>query len=235
MILTGHQPTYLPWLGLFNKISYAECFVLFDNVQYLPKEWMNRNKIKTPNGEIFLNVPVLKKSYLKKKIYEIEINNNIDWRRKHLKSIKLNYFKAKFYSDYINYFDEIYNKEWKFLSELNFEILKLFIKLLNIKTKIIKLSELKVSGNKSDLVLNLCLELGAKKFLFGQQGINYVDRKSFKEKKIEVIFQDYKHPEYNQLHNKFISHLSVLDLLFNCGKESLKIINSNQFNSINKY
>ena len=67
MILTGHQPTYLPWLGLFNKISYAEYFVLFDNVQYLPKEWMNRNKIKTPNGEIFLNVPVLKKSYLKKK------------------------------------------------------------------------------------------------------------------------------------------------------------------------
>ena len=64
MILTGHQPTYLPWLGLFNKISSSDCFVLFDNVQYLPKEWMNRNKIKTPNGEIFLNVPVLKKSFL---------------------------------------------------------------------------------------------------------------------------------------------------------------------------
>ena len=118
MILTGHQPTYLPWLGLFNKISNSNCFILFDNVQYLPKEWMNRNKIKTPNGEIFLNVPVLKKSFLKKKIYEIKINNNLDWKRKHLKSIKLNYAKAEFYTDYIDYFEEIYSQDWVYLLDL---------------------------------------------------------------------------------------------------------------------
>ena len=72
MILTGHQPTYLPWLGLFNKISNSDYFVLFDTVQYLPKEWMNRNKLKSPNGSFFISVPVLDKSFLNKKIYSLD-------------------------------------------------------------------------------------------------------------------------------------------------------------------
>ena len=226
MILTGHQPTYLPWLGLFNKISSADCFVLFDNVQYLPKEWMNRNKIKTPGGEIFLNVPVLKKSFLKKKIYEIKINNNLDWKRKHLKSIKLNYAKAEFYNDYIDYFEDIYSKDWKYLLDLNFYMLKIFLKVLKIDVKVIKLSELNIQGKKSELILNLCSKLKAKKFIFGEQGINYADIDSFKEKKIDIIFQNYKHPSYKQLHGKFVPYLSVIDLLFNCGNRSMEIINS---------
>ena len=228
MILTGHQPTYLPWLGLFNKISHSDFFVLFDNVQYLPKEWMNRNKIKTPNGEIFLNVPVLKKSFLKKKIYEIKINNDIDWKRKHLKSISLNYSKAKYYDKYINYFEDIYSKEWVYLSELNFYMLKLFLKLLNIKVRLLKLSELNIKGKKSELVLNLCLNLKAKKFIFGQQGINYANIDNFKKNKIDIVFQNYKHPVYYQLHGKFLSNLSIIDLLFNCGEKSLDIINTNK-------
>ena len=228
MILTGHQPTYLPWLGLFNKISSSDCFVLFDNVQYLPKEWMSRNKIKTPGGEIFLNVPVLKKSFLEKKIYEIKINNNLNWRRKQLKSIQLNYSKTKFYNDYIEYFEEIYSTEWTYLQDLNFHMLKLFLKLLNIDVRLFRLSELQVKGRKSELILNLCLKLKAKKFIFGEQGINYADIESFQKKEIDVVFQDYKHPTYHQLHGKFISNLSIIDLLFNCGNKSLEIINSNQ-------
>ena len=189
MILTGHQPTYLPWLGLFSKISSSDCFVLFDNVQYLPKEWMSRNKIKTPDGEIFLNVPVLKKSFLEKKIYEIKINNNLNWRRKHLKSIKLNYSKSKFYNDYIEYFEEIYSREWIYLQDLNFNMLKLFLKLLNIDVRLIRLSELQVKGRKSELILNLCLKLKAKKFIFGEQGINYADIESFQKKKLIFFFK----------------------------------------------
>ena len=226
MILTGHQPTYLPWLGLFNKISNSDCFILFDNVQYLPKEWMNRNKIKTPSGEIFLNVPVLKKSFLKKKIYEIKINNNLDWKRKHLKSIKLNYAKAEFYNDYIDYFEDVYSKDWNYLLDLNFYMLKIFLKILKIEVKLIKLSELNIQGKKSELILNLCSKLKAKKFIFGEQGINYADIDSFKEKKIETIFQNYKHPSYRQLHGKFVPYLSIIDLLFNCGNRSMEIINS---------
>ena len=227
MILTAHQPTYLPWLGLFNKIFYCDEYVLFDNVQYLPKEWMNRNIIKTPNDEtIYLTVPVLKKNFLKKKTNQIEINNSIPWKRKHKKSIEINYKNTKYFNIYYEKFNEIYDYDWKYLSDLNLYILKLLLKLLGIEKKIYKLSELNVEGTKSDLIINMCKKLKAKKFIFGEQGLNYADLKLFNDNNIDLIFQKYKHPTYNQLGKKFISHLSILDLIFNCGDKSKEIINN---------
>lgn len=228
MILTGHQPTYLPWLGLFNKIVKSDCFVLFDNVQYLPKEWMNKNQIKSPNGKVFLTVPVLDKSYLKKKIFEIEINNNLNWRRKHLKTIKLNYQSSKYFHYYFSYFEDLYSREWKYLIDLNFEFLKLLMKFLGLRTKIIKLSDLGVLGKKSELVLNLCKKLKAKKFIFGAQGLNYANIDSFEKENIEPVFQNFEYPEYEQLFGKFISDLSIIDLLFNKGEDSINYININK-------
>ena len=93
MILTAHQPVYLPWFGLFHKIALADEFVFFDQVQYLPKDWMNRNKIKTQIGSIWLTVPVLRKGYRELKTSGIKINNSIDWQKKHLRSISINYKK----------------------------------------------------------------------------------------------------------------------------------------------
>ena len=94
MILTAHQPAYLPWLGLFHKIALADRFVSFDQVQYQPKDWNNRNRIKTVSGPIWLTVPVLRKGYLEKKICDIAINNDIPWAHKHWKSLQSNYAKA---------------------------------------------------------------------------------------------------------------------------------------------
>lgn len=227
MILTAHQPTYIPWLGLFNKIYYADKYVNFDQVQYLPKEWMNRNKIKTLTGDvIYLTVPVIKKNFLNKTINEIEINNNIPWKRKHLKSIELNYKKTKHFEFYFDNFSKIYEKEWKYLSDFNLNILKFFLKIFKIKTEIINLSELEIKGKKSDLILNMCKKLEVKTFIFGEQGKNYAKIKEFEENNIDLIFQNYNHPTYSQIGDKFISHLSVLDLVFNCGEESINIINN---------
>ena len=229
MILTGHQPTYLPWLGLFNKIANSTDYVFFDDVQYLPKEWMNRNRVKSINDEaIFLSVPVLKKNFLNKKTYEIKIDNSHPWRRKHLKTIEISYRKTKFFKNYIDIIRTIYDREWQYLTDLNFYILKLMLEILKIKVNIFKLSDLGVSGKKSDLVLNVCKKLGAKKFIFGEQGRNYADLESFKVNNIDVLFQEYKHPIYTQQGYNFISHLSVIDLIFNCGSNALNIINYNQ-------
>ena len=88
MVLTAHQPVYLPWLGLFHKISQADTFVSFDRVQYLPKDWNNRNRIKTANGPVWLSVPVLKKGHRDKALNEIEIDNRSPWRRKHWRTLE---------------------------------------------------------------------------------------------------------------------------------------------------
>ena len=96
-ILTAHQPAYLPWLGLFHKIAIADTYVFFDQVQYVPKTWINRNYIKSENDKLLLTLPVLTKGHLDLKISDIKINNNIPWQRKHFNSIKLSYSKSKFF------------------------------------------------------------------------------------------------------------------------------------------
>ena len=225
MILTAHQPVYLPWLGLFQKIASADVFVIFDTVQYLPKDWMNRNKIKIKNNYLYLSVPVLDKGFLNKKIYEIKINNNLNWKKKHFKSIYINYKKAKFFKNYINFFEETYSKDWEFLSDLNSHMLSFFLKELKINVKILKASDLNLKGKKSDLVLDMCKKLNSDTYIFGEQGESYADIESFNGNGIDVVFQKYDHPIYHQIQGKFISHLSIIDLLFNCGEESLKILN----------
>jgi hypothetical protein len=225
MILTAHQPVYLPWLGLFHKIALSDAFCYFDDVQYLKKDWNNRNKIKTSHGEIWLTVPVLTKGHRKKKIREIEINNSINWQRKHWKSIYLGYKKAPFFSKYSDFFEDVYKKEWLYLTDLNEYMLKYLLKELGISIKYYKASKLNFEGYKSALVLDMCKRLGANLYIFGALGRDYVDVDIFNRNGVNVYFQDYRHPTYSQLGGDFISHLSIIDLLFNIGKErSLEVI-----------
>jgi hypothetical protein len=224
LILTAHQPVYLPWLGLFHKIALADSFVWFDDVQYQKKDWNNRNKIKTKNGPIWLTVPVLSKNHFETKVGKIKINNDLPWAKKHLKSIQFSYSKSKYFDHYYEIFKDVYNKKWIFLSDLNLHILKFFLKELKIEVPIVKLSDLKISGQKSDLVLNMCKQLKAKIYIFGGEGKNYADQEKFRGSGVEPIFQEYNHPEYQQMHGDFISHLSIIDLLFNCGPECYDIL-----------
>jgi len=227
MILTAHQPVYLPWLGLFHKIALAETFVYFDQVQYLPKDWMNRNKIRTKSGSIWLTVPVLRKGYRDLKTSEIEINNSINWQKKHLRSISLNYKKSPYFENYIPFFEEVYSRKWEFLGDLNEYMLKWFLDELGIKVNFLNAKNFKFEGEKSSLILNMCKKLDASTYIFGTLGKDYANVHEFEKNNIKLIFQDYNHPKYSQLYNEFVSHLSVIDLLFNHGPKSLEIILSN--------
>ncbi|MBO0529858.1 hypothetical protein EXQ38_07935 [Clostridium botulinum] len=133
MILTAHQPVYLPWLGLFHKIALSDVYCFFDDVQYLRRDWNNRNKIKTSNGDIWLTVPVLSKGHMEKSIKDIEINNTIDWRKKHWRAIYTSYKKAPYFSKYADFFEELYKKEWYYLVELNEYMLKFFFRSIGHK------------------------------------------------------------------------------------------------------
>ena len=233
MILTAHQPVYLPWLGLFHKIALAESFVWFDDVQYQTKDWNNRNRIMTNNGPIWLTVPVLSKGHYKIKVGKIKINNTFPWGKKHVKSIQLAYSKSKYFNYYFKFFEDLYNKQWEFLSDLNFYILNFILEDLNIDISVVKLSELKVNGQKSDLVLNMCKYLKAKIYIFGGEGKNYANEQKFIESGVKPYFQKYKHPVYKQLHGKFEPNLSIIDLLFNAGPKSYDIMMSGNINNIN--
>lgn len=226
MILTAHQPVYLPWLGLFHKIALADAFCYFDDVQYLKKDWNNRNKIKTPQGPLWLTVPVLTSEHREKTIREIEINNSTNWRKKHASSILNNYRKAPYFREYAPFFEDVYSRDWKYLSELNEHMLKWFLQELGIDVTYYKASELHLKGAKSGLVLDMCKKLEADLYIFGALGKEYAKEEDFAKAGIKIEFQDYNHPTYPQLYGDFVPYMSVIDLLFNCGGRSLEILMS---------
>lgn len=234
MILTAHQPVYLPWLGLFHKIYMAEKFCIFDIVQYQKKDYNNRNKIKTNAGPIWLSVPVESKDHLEKKICDIRIIND-GWNRKHFKSIYLAYQKSPYFEQYIEGLERLLvNTHYDFLCDLNAAGLRFLLQALGIDRPILKASDYDFSGSKSDLVLDMCIKLGAKDYIFGALGKDYADHDSFARNGIKIYFQEYQHPIYNQLHGSFEPYMSVVDLLFNEGPNSLDILLKGNQTSIDR-
>lgn len=219
------QPGYLPWLGFFEQTYRSDVFVVYDDVQYDKNGWRNRNRIKTPNGPQWLTIPVYIEFEKYPIINTVKINNTIDWRKKHLFSIRQNYSKARFYKRYIDIFEYAYLREWEYLIDINmFFILKLAECLGVEGKKIIRSSTLNVKGDRIGRLINICKVFNANIFYEGLSGRDYIDEDCFAEQGIKVEFQDYKHPVYNQLYGDFVSHLSVIDLLFNSGEDSLSIL-----------
>jgi hypothetical protein len=232
MILTAHQPVYLPWLGLFHKIYLADTFCLFDIVQYQTKDYNNRNKIKLENGnESWLSVPVLSKNHFEKIICDIEIVQD-GWIKKHCRTLKQHYAKAPFFKLYYEAIESILHNEHKFLTDLNFELLNYFLAALQIHRNICKASDYDFAGQKSELVLDMCRKLGTDCYIFGSQGRDYAVVNDFEKENIQVVFQDYAHPIYQQLHGQFLPYLSIVDLLFNMGPNSLKVLLSGNIQNI---
>ena len=226
MILTAHQPCYLPWLGLFDKIHSSNVYCYLDTVQYQRGDFNNRNRILNNEKVIWLTVPVDDGSRFQRTIKDIRIFGN-HWKKKHLRSLEVSYQKSKYFEFYYEKIENILLKKYNFLVDLNYDLLLFFINEIDLNVKVIKASDYDFKGKKSDLILDMCEKLKAQHYVFGSQGKNYVNQKSFEKKKITLEFQNYKHPIYTQLSKNFFPNLSIIDLLFNEGPLSKKIIINN--------
>lgn len=225
-ILSAHQPAYLPWLGVFHKIALSDTFVVFDAVQYLNEEFNHRNRIKIPSGSMWLTVPISTKGKFPLMLMDAQIDNLRSWQKKHLTSIEQRYSKAPYFRKYINFFREVYNQKWQKLLPLCDTVFRYLINELGIKTDILYAHEYNFQGKKSDLVLEMCRQLKADIFIFGKKGEDYAEMNKYHENGVIPYFQNYSHPVYPQQYGEFVSNLSVIDLLFNCGDKSLEIIMS---------
>lgn len=220
MRLSIHQPQYLPWLPYLLKIEESDHFIFLDNVDFQKNGVQNRNQVKTGNGPLWLTVPV--QQNLGQKICDTSIQNKVEWRKKHLQTIKQSYAKAKEFHRYEAELDAIFAREWTNLSALNIELTLQMLRWFGIATPWSKSSEMQATGKASDLVLNLCKEAGATHYISGIGGKEYMVLEDFEAAGIEVEFRAPAAIEpYPQMYPKvgFIGALSALDILFNCGAE----------------
>ena len=220
MNVSIHQPQYLPWLPLLLKIEQSDLFIFLDNVDFQKNGLQNRNQIKSSQGPIWLTVPTYHK--LGQKINDVKIDNSKNWRKKHWQSIQLCYRNAPFFKCYAKDLEVIYINEWSSLSDLNIETTNMLMKWMGIKTPIIRSSQMKAAGKASDLIHNLCVEVGATSYISGIGGKEYLNSETFLNSNIDLFYKSYSLPKkYPQLFNQsgFFNDLSVIDILFNCGQD----------------
>jgi hypothetical protein len=226
MIVAAHQPNFIPWLGYFDKMRKADVFVTVDHVQMERQSFQNRTRIKTGEGVRWITVPVVQESR-DERLLEKRIDNSragrFRWERKMALTLKYAYQSAPHYAEYEPILAGILERPWERLSELNHALIDFCRGALMIRTPIVKSSEMKISGTKSEMVLNMCRELGAHAYLSGAGASRgYLDVAAFERAGVEVLWQEFRHPQYEQRPPAapFTEKLSALDLLFNCGSES---------------
>ena len=215
MIISIHQPAYLPWLGYFDKINRSDIFIYLDTVQLEKNSYTCRNKIKTPQGSTWLTIPIIIKGHTTNSIGDIRIDNSQNWKKNHLKNIFFNYKKAKFFDDLYPKIELLYEEDFDLFSDLAYKHMVFWLNELNIQTKIVKSSTLDIETKKSDLILDLCSNFRASKYLSGALGKGYLNESSFDQHQIQIEYQNYSHPVYQQLNGEFLPYMGIVDFWMN--------------------
>jgi hypothetical protein len=208
---------YLPWAGYFGLIHQADTFVFYDDVQFVRRSWQRRNKIKVPGDDFtWLTVPVDKD--FGQLINEVSIKDD-GWRDSHWKSIHHSYANAQHYASAQEAIEHVYTREWDKLVNLNVCLIKEITQLLDLDVEFKFSSELDTRGEKTERLLSVLESIEADEYVSGPAAKDYIDTDRFSEAGIDLYWHEFDHPEYEQLHGEFVSHLSVLDLIFNIGTE----------------
>ncbi len=229
-IVAALQSNYIPWKGYFDLINFVDEFILYDDVQYTKKDWRNRNRIKTQNGVIWLTIPVKVRGRFAQRIRETVISDS-RWSRKHWKSIVGSYSKARFFSEYREFFKELYLEcNERFLSQINYRFITAICQVLGIDTQITWVMDYHLKGSgKTDKIVEMCKKAQATDYIVGPAARGYIKEELFRQEGIRLKYMDYSgYPKYSQLFPPFEHGVTIIDLIFNEGPDAQKYMKSFQ-------
>jgi hypothetical protein len=226
------QSNYIPWKGYFDSISKTDIFIFYDDMQYTKRDWRNRNLIKTPNGLKWLTIPVIVKGKYFQKIKDTKILDN-KWIKSHLGILKQNYQGAKFFKEIWPWVESTYHScNYTYLTEINIHFINEINRFLSLKTEIKFSSEFELHEDKNIRLINLCKDMNGTDYYSGPAAKSYMNEDLFNANNIKVHYFNYSnYPQYTQLYDGFEHGVSILDLIFNEGIDSIKFLN--QSNSVN--
>ncbi|MFC3998281.1 WbqC family protein [Nocardiopsis sediminis] len=223
-----HQPHYLPWLGLIDKIDRSDLIVVLDHVQYERHGWQNRNYLASKSGPVLLTVPVIRGRSLDR-ISDKKIDNSSAWREKHLRTLTEHcYGKAPFWPEFRGRIRRFYATEWDRLADVALASTRLVLDGFGIATPIVRAGELgEFPGRKSELLAQICAKAGATSLLCGDGARHYIDRQVFRRYGVGLEWQDFRHPRYPQPargNAGFLPRMAALDLLLNAGPGGVRLL-----------
>lgn len=216
MICAVHQPGFIPYLGFFHKFKNSDVFIFYDTAQYSKNDFMNRNRIKTPNGPLWLTIPV--STHLGERIYETKITAT-PWRDKHLRTLEAMYKKTPYFNEIFGIIEKVYREKNDRLVDVTIPILKELCTQFSPQVQIFLASELTLDLNlkSTEALVAMMKRVGADTYLSGPGAKDYLVEDLFVQENIQVVWQDFHHPTYKQLYGEFVPNLSVIDALFHLG------------------
>jgi hypothetical protein len=227
MIVSINQPAYLPWLGCFHRIAISDLHIVLDHVQFEKNSFANRNKVRAGQGWCWLTVPLKTKGQFGAlELNRVEIDRSRNWAAKHWATLSQSYARAPYFEEHREVLESVYGSTWHRLSDLTRALTHYQLRALNIATPLRYSSEMNIEGAKDELVLELCRAVGATVYISGPLGRNYLRPHLFERAGISVVYHDYLHPRYHQIHPGFEPQMAALDLLFNEGPRSLETLTS---------
>jgi len=222
------QSNYVPWKGYFDLIHLADEFVLLDDVQFTRRDWRNRNRIKTPQGPIWLTIPVEVKGRYHQTIRETKIADP-GWADRHLSSLRHSYARAPYFRELEPLLEAAYASAaaQSDLSAVNRVFIDALCELLAIDSKISTSADFALADDPTERLVSICRQADASRYLSGPSASAYLDEVRFKCHGIDVAYMRYDgYPEYPQLHPPFDHAVSILDLLVHTGPEARRFLKS---------
>jgi hypothetical protein len=226
VILSIHQPSYFPWLGLLDKISKSDVYIVMDEVQLADRAYQHRNLFLTVDGNVkFLTIPIVRKHYRSRTFREIEVAAG-DWRESHANFIWNAYRKHPFAPAVMPSLERFFATDYRLLTDAVMASMRLSLELFGISTHVILQSEMDYdrSLRRGDLIIALTRAIGAQCYLSGSGGKAYLDEGAFSGG-LTLRYNDFQHPRYPQQGLAvFREGLSCLDALFNLGIDAARAL-----------
>ncbi|MDZ7266428.1 MAG: WbqC family protein [candidate division KSB1 bacterium] len=217
-IIAAHLPVYLPGAALFHKLARADALLFADHLQYSKRSVINRGRIKTPEGARWLTVPVLTRGRGRQAIREVEINRNEAWARRHWRSLQTNYHPAPYFLQFADRFAAIYRREWRRLLDLNLALFETLCACLEMTKPVHLSSELALAGTAQPWLIAAIKQLGGTAYLAEASALP-LPAAAFAEAGIALLSLPRRVERYHQLYGEFLADLSVVDVLFNEGRD----------------
>ena len=221
------QPYFLPYIGYFHLIQKVDLFIIYDQIQYTKKGWINRNQYLLNGQAKTFSIPLVKGSHLEL-IRQKKISHQFDPNQL-MRKLTHAYSKAPFFDEFNLVLQDILFFENQNLFEFIMHSLEVICRHLRIKTKLIASSDVAQISNLSgqNRVIDLCERVGAKEYLNLSGGIELYDSVKFAEKNILLSFIKHGSLEYEQFDFPFVNNLSIADvLMFNSVKTTSELLKS---------
>ncbi len=223
-----HQPNFLPWTKLFDKVLSSDVYIAYDSVQYTRSEFHSRQLIAGRDGSVWLSVPVLTRGRGRQRLCAVELVEDRAWRASHLRLLTEHYRGAPYFREVMAVLESVYAHDDCLLVDFNLRLLRALLDYVCVTVRIARATWFDHGGDNTERIIQLTRAVAGDVHLTSTYGTprQYIDWTRVAAAGIAVESQQFSAPHYRQQFEPFQPNLSVVDLLFAVGPAEADLLSA---------